>query len=142
MTAVAKRRRGAPQAQDPQVFMPKVCDLMRQGLFVKDISKRLKVSVSTIVAWSYSSEFSEPYARAREAQADALANQIVPIADGDRKKGDPNRDRLRVDARKWVAARLRPRVYGDKIDVTSDGKQLGYEDLVVASMTLVPKQGE
>jgi hypothetical protein len=28
-----------------------------------------------------------------------------------------------VDARKWVAAKLKPKKYGDKIDVTSGGEK-------------------
>ena len=28
------------------------------------------------------------------------------------------RDSLRVDARKWAAAKLRPRTYGDRVDVS------------------------
>lgn len=30
------------------------------------------------------------------------------------------RNRLRVDARKWVAAKLKPRVYGDKVQVDAN----------------------
>jgi len=50
------------------------------------------------------------YARARESQADTLADEITEIADTE---PDPNKARVRVDARKWVAAKLRPRKYGD-----------------------------
>jgi hypothetical protein len=34
------------------------------------------------------------------------------------------RSRLRVDARKWIASKLKPKKYGDKMDVTSDGKAI------------------
>lgn len=34
------------------------------------------------------------------------------------------RSRLRVDTRKWLMAKMKPKVYGDKYDVTSDGKAL------------------
>jgi hypothetical protein len=30
------------------------------------------------------------------------------------------RDRLRVDARKWLAGKLRPKKYGDKLEVGGD----------------------
>lgn len=75
------------------------------------------------------------YARAKEAQADFLAEEIVEISDDSSKdeeytefgtrienKEFVNRSRLRVDARKWVAAHLRPRKYGDQLDVTSNGE--------------------
>ena len=54
------------------------------------------------------------YARAREAQADTLADEITEIADTE---PDPNRARVRVDARKWIASKLKPKRYGDRIDV-------------------------
>ena len=85
-----------------------------------------------------SSEASAKYARAKEAQADFLAEEIIEISDDDSEdeifietengpvrkenKEFTNRSRLRVDARKWVAAHLRPRKYGDQLDVTSNGK--------------------
>lgn len=74
------------------------------------------------------------YARAREDRADKLADEIVAISDeldvvtkvdGEetRLQLDPvavARNRLRVDARKWVASKLKPRTYGDKLAVGGD----------------------
>lgn len=71
------------------------------------------------------------YARARDAQADKLAGEIVEIADelhiearydGDGVKLDLSsnmvaRNRLRVDARKWAASKLAPKKYGDRLEV-------------------------
>jgi hypothetical protein len=56
--------------------------------------------------------FSEAYARAREAQQDTFAGQIIDIADTD---DDPQRARNRIDARKWHAAKTAPRKYGDRV---------------------------
>jgi hypothetical protein len=78
-----------------------------------------------------SPELAERYARAKQLQAELLAAEIVAIADesevvaqyqGEQVKLDLSptaiqRNRLRVDARKWVAAKLLPKVYGDKIAV-------------------------
>lgn len=71
--------------------------------------------------------FLDRYARAREAQADALAEEIIEISDESTydTARDENgkvivnmehiqRDRLRVDSRKWLAGKLRPKKYGDK----------------------------
>jgi hypothetical protein len=74
------------------------------------------------------------YARAREDRADKIADEIVAISDeaevvakydGEEVRlgldsAAVARNRLRVDARKWVAAKLKPRVYGDKLDVTQE----------------------
>lgn len=68
--------------------------------------------------------FSDMYTRAREDQADTLADEIADIADD--LTDDPNSRRVRVDARKWVAAKLKPRKYGDRTDhnVALSGKVL------------------
>ena len=52
------------------------------------------------------------YARARDAQADLYADEIIAIADTE---PDPSKARNRVDARKWVASKLKPKRYGDKL---------------------------
>lgn len=73
---------------------------------------------STVLAWrSEDATFQEMYARAREEQADWHAEQILLIADTEE---DPNKARVRIDARKWAASKLRPKVYGDRINVDAD----------------------
>jgi len=58
--------------------------------------------------------FANQYARAREAQTEALAEQIIPIAD-DATEEDAQVARLRVDVRKWIASKILPKKYGDKV---------------------------
>ena len=53
------------------------------------------------------------YARAREEQADHYADEIITIADDE--SLDPNSRRIKIDARKWVASKLKPKKYGDKL---------------------------
>lgn len=92
---------------------------------------------STIYKWlTNNKSFAEQYARARDMQADLLAEEILEIADnsqGDTLSGEGgeyanhewiNRSKLRVDARKWLASKLAPKKYGDKIDHTSGGDKL------------------
>lgn len=91
--------------------------------------------VSTVYRWLVANEtFREMYTRAREDQADTLADQIIEIADdgiNDTYKKDgvevTNQDviarsRLRVDARKWIAAKLKPKKYGEKLDLEHSGE--------------------
>jgi len=54
------------------------------------------------------------YARACEIRAEQMANDTLVIADN--KTDDVNRDRLRVDTRKWLLSKLQPKKYGDKIE--------------------------
>lgn len=70
-------------------------------------------------------EFSQQYARAKIFCADCLADEIIEIADDSSRdtyidrKGQRvinhkaiARAKLRIDARKWLAAKLAPKKYG------------------------------
>lgn len=87
----------------------------------------------TVYRWlSQREEFRNLYAQAREDQADTLADEIQAIADepmaGKKITTKANGDvetvefdmiehrKLRVDARKWIAAKLKPKKYGDKVE--------------------------
>ncbi len=61
--------------------------------------------------------------RAREAQAELRADEITDIADGAEHGASEavQAARLRVDARKWIAAKLLPKRYGDKLQHTGEG---------------------
>ena len=94
-------------------------------------------SASTVYKWlSEQKEFSERYARAREMQADLMADEILEISDDTSKDtyytdsgAHANsewisRSRLRVDSRKWLMSKLSPKKYGDKLDLTSKDEKL------------------
>ena len=72
--------------------------------------------------------FAAQYARAREDQADHYAEEIIAIADTEE---DAAKARVRVDARKWVASKLKPKKYGDKLDLNHSGgiEQLSDEEI-------------
>lgn len=70
---------------------------------------------ATVLRWAAEREdFREQYARACEARAHLLADEILELADAAGME-DPQAQKLKVDARKWVASKLLPRVYGDRI---------------------------
>jgi hypothetical protein len=60
--------------------------------------------------------FASQYAAATLTRMNVLADEIIEIADND--QGDPARDRLRLDTRKWLMSKIAPKVYGDKLDLT------------------------
>ena len=62
------------------------------------------------------------YAQAKHQQLHAMAEDIVDISMDD--SLDANDKRVRIDARKWLLAKLMPKTYGDKLDVTSGGEPL------------------
>lgn len=88
--------------------------------------------MSAVFRWLQANQkFQEQYAHAREAQAEAMADDIRDIADGVHGSDDVQRDRLRVEARKWLASKLLPKKYGDKlvVDQTVTTKDLTNEQL-------------
>lgn len=112
-----------------------ICELIAEGKSIRTICKVDEMpAMSTIFKWlSEQSKFSEQYARAKEVQAECLADELVEIADdiSNDVTGElemPNavavqRAKLRVDTRKWIASKLLAKKYGDKLAHTgADGE--------------------
>lgn len=123
---------GAPSKKTP-AMMDTICRGIADGKSARVMCKEVGIDQSTLWDWLNKDEaFSKQYARAREDQADLLADELLEIAD------DGSRDyamvdgrevvdhdhiqraKLRVDTRKWVASKLKPKKYGDKLDLTGD----------------------
>jgi len=100
----------------------KICERIAQGESLHKICAEDGMpAMSSIFLWlTKHPEFSERYAHAREAQAEAHADRIVEIADDT--EIDPNHKRIMVDARKWIASKLKPKRYGDKAEVEHKGE--------------------
>lgn len=115
-----------------------ICKRLAQGESMRSICFDDDMpSQATIYNWLADEKmcsFLEMYTRAREVQAECLAEEIISIADdgandtyiddeGQRKTDYDNiaRSKLRVEARKWVAAKLLPRKYGDRVQVDHTG---------------------
>jgi hypothetical protein len=98
-----------------QAIDDEICEKIAQGMSLREICKADGMpSRDSIYAWKSSNKgFSDHYNQAVEDRAELLAGEIVEIADD--KTGDPARDRLRLDARKWIACKLFPRKYGDRV---------------------------
>ena len=89
-------------------------------------------SQSMLYRWlEAQADFRERYARARERQAGFMAAQTIDLADDTANNNSfagsvaVARSRLRIDARKWLASKLAPKKYGDKIDATLQGPDGG-----------------
>lgn len=107
-----------------QDIADKICEGLIQGLSLTTICKaRSMPSDRTILRWldhPDNSAFCRQYARAREAGADWLANEIIDIADNSTPE-NVNNARLQIDARKWYASKLKPKKYGDRITTEHTG---------------------
>ena len=118
-----------------------ICDRLGQGESLRQICADENMpGKSTVMRWLASQEaFRDQYARAREAQADYWAEEIIEISDDDsgdtikdEEKGTERfnsefaaRSRLRVDTRKWLMARMAPKKYGDKVTQEHTGADGG-----------------
>ncbi len=120
-----------PDRNPPVTYSPEIaniiCARIAEGQPVTKIVKNPDMpSQATIYQWLKDKpEFAESYARARKDQADTLASEILEIADEKVDGSDQaQRQKLRVDARKWIASKLKPKVYGDRheIDLTVKDK--------------------
>lgn len=124
---------GRPSDYGPEIAAL-ICSRLADGNSLRTICKADDMpDARTVYRWLEShEEFRQQYARAREDQADALAEEILEIADdsaadyvetddGPRLNSEHvQRSRLRVDARKWLASKMAPKKYGDKLELAGD----------------------
>ena len=76
-------------------------------------------ALSTVFLWLQKHEsFMEQYARAKESCADAMSEDILEISDDPSIASDHKR--IMVDSRKWLASKLKPKRYGDKLALDGD----------------------
>lgn len=94
-----------------------ICERLSEGESLRAICLGNDMpNKATVFRWLAGDEaFRDQYARAREAQADVLVDEMIDIADGKHGGEDVQRDRLSIDARKWAASKLKPKTYGDKV---------------------------
>ena len=118
-----------------QKIADQICNRIADGESLRAICRDQDMpATSTVCKWlAENTEFSEQYARAREAQADAIFDDILDIADNAKndwmeREGDGGagwqlngehiqRSRVRIDARKWMAGKLAPKKYGDRQEI-------------------------
>jgi hypothetical protein len=91
-----------------------LCEHVADGLSLKEACELPGMPKRrTAYKWLGEHEnFMRMYTRAREERADLVADEIITIADTER---DPNKAKVMIDARKWWAARVNPKKYGEKI---------------------------
>ena len=141
----------APHAYDMSVA-DEVLDGIAAGGSLREVCGKPGLpSVTTFMRWladERNENLRERYARARELQAEYMAEDILSIADeectmvkadkhgsqDDDGQGNTEvvfdstavqRNRLRVDARKWLLSKLAPKKYGDKVTQEHTGANGG-----------------
>ncbi len=129
-----KKKMGRPSDYTKELAI-EVCARLAEGQSMRKIAKDEHMpSVKTLFTWlGKHEEFLQQYEKAKAECADMYAEEIIEIADDSSNDyvdvQDENgatgatrlntehvqRSRLRIDSRKWVASKLKPKKYGDKI---------------------------
>lgn len=129
--------------EDRDRLVTLICDRISEGESLRSVLRSDNMpDKQSFFNWIDSSkEYFDQYARAKEARADAIFEDILEIADETQndtitkvgKDGEIyeaenkewiNRSRLKIDSRKWMLSKMLPKKYGDKIDVTTDGEKI------------------
>ena len=128
-----------------QEIFDAICDRIADGESLRSICESDGMpSKTSVMRWLLPDDaqaLRDQYARARELQADTLFDDMLDIADDARndwmeRRGEEDagwvangehiqRSRLRIDSRKWMAGKLKPKVYGDKQAVEMSGPDGG-----------------
>ena len=107
-----------------------ICERLRNGETLTGICKAEGMpDESTVRQWAANldHDFYPQYARARELGYHKMADDLLEIANGIEQvasKADAatanaqvQRDRLKVDTRKWLLSKALPKIYGDRLEV-------------------------
>jgi len=139
------RNKGGRPSEYTQETADRICSQLAEGKSLRTVCKADDMPcMQTVFNWMRAyPQFLDQYTRAKEESADLLVEEMLDISDdatndwmevhdkdnpGYRLNGEAiNRSRLRVDTRKWIAAKLKPKKYGERLqtEVTgADGKDL------------------
>jgi len=127
-----KKKIGRPTKYNEEIAA-EICTRIVKGESLRSICRDEKIpNVDTIYVWIGKHPiFAEQYARAREEQADTLADEIQALADEPPPMvpgkfgeiidtGWLQWQKQRIDARKWCAAKLKPKKYGERVQLAGD----------------------
>lgn len=132
-----------------------ICERLIDGRSLRSVCRDEDMpAASTVFRWlSEKESFREQYARAKQEAADAMAEELLDIADdgtndwmerldkdgksiGWQLNGEHvQRSKLRADTRKWLMAKMKPKKYGDfkqieeKSEVTHKFEEMTDEQL-------------
>lgn len=98
-----------------------ICEGIAQGRSLAKICQDEGMPTpKTVYNWMRTREgFLHNYVRAKEDQADYMADEMLEISDNN--DLDPQHKRIMVDTRKWLASKLKPKSYGEKIQTEHTG---------------------
>lgn len=136
-TPKVKKPHGRPTHYN-QDIADKICAELQKGQGLRRVCRENKdfPPESTVRQWVKDRpEFYAQYTSAREIGYEAMADELLDIADGETTDSAADRDRLRLDTRKWLLSKCLPKIYGEKgsMELTGkDGQPIQIQDMEAA----------
>ena len=121
-----------------QEIADKICKELEKGQGLRRVCRENEdfPPESTVRQWVKNNpEFYAQYTSAREIGYEAMADELLDISDGEKEDSAADRDRLRLDTRKWLLSKCLPKIYGDKTstEITGkDGEPIQVQDMEAA----------
>jgi hypothetical protein len=102
----------------PQETRNKILELLSEGKSLRTACTETGVHLQTALFWCrQDEEWRQAYLNAKQEGADALADSISELADqAIREPEKANAIRVAIEAKKWIASKLKPKSYGDRIE--------------------------
>lgn len=132
---------GLREIEPTPEIIERVLSQIQEGISLRKICKEKgSPSRTTFYRWLEQDEnLRGQYARARERQADTLADQILDVAN---EEPDPARARVKMDAIKWLAGKMKPSTYGDRVDHTSTDGSMSPQPASISFAGVAPFGGD
>ena len=111
----------------------RICARLAEGQSLRAICRDPEMPcTSSVMTWLANTKhvgFLDQYAQSREVGLDAMADEILEIADqplprlkdGRIDSGKVQEKRLQIDTRKWILSKQLAKKYGDKLDLAHGG---------------------
>lgn len=148
---------GRPPEPFDQVVADAICDLIIEGKPLRNIldghfnaededGRTIQFpTVRVFFRWLREYEdFRKQYAEAKEAAADAKLEELDQIGEeaiADAYKADPRAagavvqaHKLKADNMKWYMSKLKPKKYGEKLDLTSGGERIKQAPAIISTI--------
>ena len=133
--SVAKPRKNAKRTPEQKAQqIEQILALMHGGFSLTRACKTVNITPAAFLQWAEKDqELDKQYARAREACIEKMAEEVLEISDeevpvdayGKVDSGAIQKQRLRVDTRKWLLSKLAPKKYGEKVQQEITGADGG-----------------
>lgn len=124
----------------PSIYSNELCDTICNRIALGESLRSIcrdagMPDLSTVIKWRREKpEFFAQYEKAQEDRADTLSDDICDIADSATPEY-ASVAKLQVDARKWVASKLKPKKYGEAMlnkIADSEGNALKFEPVIIS----------